>query len=266
MLKGKMKKKLIILLFMVVIVQTVPTSNAGLKKWSQLPFKERDEIQNLLESENTTKKEIDDYIGKYNITYDDLINYFSECDPENYKEQPGYKAITGSEGSSDDGKKAAGAGRNHGTETDDGTKTDDGTETDDGTKTDDGTETDDKNETGDSDNGSGSGESTSNTTGSFSDWQQQAEDFINRGKQNQTITTKDAITSLLPVGRLLVGIATIVLVIVGSIMGVKYMIAGANEKAQLKQKLIYYVISVVLVYGAIGIFTMVVGLMNSILA
>ncbi len=102
--------------------------------------------------------------------------------------------------------------------------------------------------------------------GSFSDWQQQAEDFISRGEQEQTITTQEAIEVLLPAGRLLVGIATIVLVIVGSIMGVKYMIAGANEKAQLKQKLIYYVISVVLVYGAVGIFTLVVGLMNSILA
>lgn len=115
-------------------------------------------------------------------------------------------------------------------------------------------------ETNDGDGNVSSGE------GSFSDWQHQAENFISMGKQNQTITTQDAITTLLPAGRLLVGIATIVLVIVGSIMGVKYMISGANEKAQLKQKLIYYVISVVLVYGAVGIFTLVVGLMNSILA
>lgn len=114
--------------------------------------------------------------------------------------------------------------------------------------------------------GSGEGGTLGGEVGSFSDWKGQADNFINRGEQQQTITTGDAISALLPVGRLLVGIATVVLVIVGSIMGVKYMIAGANEKAQLKQKLIYYVISVVLVYGAVGIFSLVVGLMNSILA
>ncbi len=89
--------------------------------------------------------------------------------------------------------------------------------------------------------------------------------FIDKGSQGAPITTDDAINAFVPVGITLVGIATIVLVVVGLIMGVKYMIAGANEKAQLKQKLIYYVISVVLVYGATGIFALVIQVFNNIL-
>lgn len=90
-------------------------------------------------------------------------------------------------------------------------------------------------------------------------------EFIDRGSQNAVISTTDAINEFIPVGITLVGIATIVLIIVGLIMGVKYMIAGANEKAQLKQKLIYFIISVVLVYGATGIFALVIQIFNNIL-
>lgn len=90
-------------------------------------------------------------------------------------------------------------------------------------------------------------------------------EFIDKGSENAVISTDDAIDKFVPIGITLVGIATIVLVVVGLIMGVKYMIAGANEKAQLKQKLIYYVISVVLVYGATGIFALVIQVFNNIL-
>ncbi len=89
--------------------------------------------------------------------------------------------------------------------------------------------------------------------------------FIDKGSENSPISVQDAIDKFIPVGTTLVGIATIVLVVVGLIMGVKYMISGANEKAQLKQKLIYYVISVVLVYGATGIFAIVISVLNNIL-
>lgn len=90
-------------------------------------------------------------------------------------------------------------------------------------------------------------------------------EFIEKGSEDTVISTEDAIDAFVPVGITLVGIATIVLVVVGLIMGVKYMIAGANEKAQLKQKLIYFVISVVLVYGATGIFAIVINVFNNIL-
>ena len=102
------------------------------------------------------------------------------------------------------------------------------------------------------------------TISGFDDWQQQAKNFIEKGNSGIKVNTSEAIKAFLPIGRILVGIATIVLVVVGLIFGVKYMIAGANDKAQLKQKLIYYVISVVLIYGAVGIFSIVISVMNNI--
>ena len=100
---------------------------------------------------------------------------------------------------------------------------------------------------------------------SFDDIYDAGKGFIEKGNENVAISTSDAINAFVPVGMTLVGIATIVLIIVGLIMGVKYMIAGANEKAQLKEKLIYFVISIVLVYGATGIFAIVIQIFNNIL-
>ncbi len=101
--------------------------------------------------------------------------------------------------------------------------------------------------------------------GEFSDWREQANEFFSRADESESgISMAKAIEIFLPIGRVLVGIASIVLVVVGLIMGVKYMISGSNEKAQLKQKLIYYIISIVLVYGAVGIFSLIINIMNNI--
>ncbi len=100
---------------------------------------------------------------------------------------------------------------------------------------------------------------------SFDDIFSTGKEFIEKGNENPAISTEDAINAFVPVGVTLVGIATIVLIVVGLIMGVKYMIAGANEKAQLKEKLIYFIISIVLVYGATGIFAIVIQIFNNIL-
>ena len=57
---------------------------------------------------------------------------------------------------------------------------------------------------------------------------------------------------------LLLGIATVVAVIVGAILGVKYMTSGINEKAQAKESLIPYVASCIVVFGALGIWKLMV--------
>ena len=105
-------------------------------------------------------------------------------------------------------------------------------------------------------------------SGAFSDWQGDADEFFERAEDNEEksgLKTSEIIEIFLPIGRFLVGVASIVLVVVGLIMGVKYMISGSNEKAQLKQKLIYYVVSIVLVYGAVGIFNLIVNIINAVL-
>ena len=99
---------------------------------------------------------------------------------------------------------------------------------------------------------------------SFSDMKGAADDFINAGKSDQKITAQTAKEKILPIANMLVGIATVVFLIAGGILGLQYMLNGANERAQLKQKLIWFVIAVVVVYGATGIFNIAVNIMTSI--
>ncbi len=89
------------------------------------------------------------------------------------------------------------------------------------------------------------------------------DEFINKGSKPK-ISQQEAINQFLPIGRILVQIATVVLVIVGLILGIKYMLSGADQKANVKQKLIWYVVSVALVYGAVGIFNIVTSIVNNI--
>ena len=95
----------------------------------------------------------------------------------------------------------------------------------------------------------------------FGNIQSSAENFLQTGKDNQKITAATAKDKILPIANMLVAIATVVFLIVGGIMGVQYMISGANERAQLKTKLIWFVIAVVVVYGAAGIFNIAVRIM-----
>ena len=62
----------------------------------------------------------------------------------------------------------------------------------------------------------------------------------------------------------MVTVATVVVVGVGMVLGVKYMISGADEKANLKEKLIWYVISIVLIFGAVGIYNIISGILNEV--
>lgn len=95
----------------------------------------------------------------------------------------------------------------------------------------------------------------------FGNIQSSAENFLSTGKNNQKIDASTAKTKILPIANMLVAIATVVFLIVGGIMGLQYMMSGANERAQLKQKLIWFVISVVVVYGSAGIFNIAVSIM-----
>lgn len=67
----------------------------------------------------------------------------------------------------------------------------------------------------------------------------------------------------IPIGQVLVTIASIVLVIVTLIMAIKYLTANAEQKGKLKQQLIGLVVSIVVIYGAVGIWSLVKQLMES---
>lgn len=92
----------------------------------------------------------------------------------------------------------------------------------------------------------------------------EGKDFIDKGSSETPIQWSEIKKNILPIAHMLVGIATVVFVIVGMIMGIKYMISGADERAGIKQKLIWLIVSMVLVYGATGIYNLVVDIMQNI--
>ena len=51
---------------------------------------------------------------------------------------------------------------------------------------------------------------------------------------------------------------------VGMYLGFKYMMSGADEKAKVKERLIYYVIAIVLLVSAVGITKIIVSIGDSI--
>lgn len=118
--------------------------------------------------------------------------------------------------------------------------------------------------------GSGSGSSSSSSSGSssqmdsYSSINKKAKEFINRGSASKTISQQKVEQDLKPLAQILMGIAVLVLLSVGAILGVKYMISGADERAKIKEKLIWYIVSAVLIFGAVAIFNIVINILNRV--
>lgn len=101
---------------------------------------------------------------------------------------------------------------------------------------------------------------------SISDVKKQGDDWISGGSADAPITTDEALDKLLPIGQIMVSVASVILVICYMYLGIKYMMTDPSGKADIKQRLIFLVIATVLIYGGVGIFTVIVNLMNGILA
>lgn len=92
------------------------------------------------------------------------------------------------------------------------------------------------------------------------------DNFLNQGSTSSPITVDEAWNKLLPIAQVLIAIASVVLVIAYMYLGIQYMITDPQGKANIKQKLIGLVISTVVIYGGVGIFTIIITLFNSIFA
>lgn len=60
----------------------------------------------------------------------------------------------------------------------------------------------------------------------------------------------------------LLGIGMIIAVIVGMVLGIKYMMATSEEKAEIKQTLPAYILACVIVFGAFAIWRLVVNIIQ----
>ena len=93
-----------------------------------------------------------------------------------------------------------------------------------------------------------------------------ADEWLQNGAQNPPITPGDVWPELQPIAQILITIGAIVVVGCFMRLGIKYMTADPSGKADIKQKLIGLVIATVIIFGGIGIFTIIVNLFNGIFA
>lgn len=98
------------------------------------------------------------------------------------------------------------------------------------------------------------------------DTKKQGDDFMNIGKANvgSTMDTDNLKDASSKVYNLLLAVATGTAVIVGAILGIKYMTAGINEKTDVKASLLPYMISCIIVFGSLGIWRLTVTIFKGI--
>lgn len=102
------------------------------------------------------------------------------------------------------------------------------------------------------------------------DMKDQATSWINNGEElgKNILPSSDLQKTFVPIGQVLVAVATIVVLVVTIIMGIKYitanLTANPEEKGKLKQQLIGLVVSIVVIYGAVGIWNLVQNIMKSL--
>lgn len=87
--------------------------------------------------------------------------------------------------------------------------------------------------------------------------------FIDQGQAQSNVTENSLIDDFLPIGRVLVAIATATVVIVMAIMGIRWITATPEQQATLKKQLIGLVVSIVVIYGAVGIWSLVKSIMEN---
>lgn len=99
----------------------------------------------------------------------------------------------------------------------------------------------------------------------FDSMQSQIDRWENYGKNNPMIDEQDIADILKPIAQILLSIATGVVVITASIMGIKYMTASPEGQAKLKTQLIGLVIAIIVIYGAYGIWAIAYRFMEDLI-
>lgn len=108
------------------------------------------------------------------------------------------------------------------------------------------------------------------TTFKPTDWKdgfKYGDDFIKKGYQADdnsitTISDEDLRNNASAMFKVFVAIGTVLTVIVGVILGISFMMASAEDKAQIKEKMVPYVVGCFVIYGAIGIWFAVVQILG----
>ena len=108
----------------------------------------------------------------------------------------------------------------------------------------------------------GSGGSSSGGGDTVDDIMNDADSFLQKGKASIDETELKSTSDFLY--NLLLGIGIIVAVVVGMIIGIKYMTSSVEGKAELKQAAIGYAAGCLVIFGAFGIWKLVINIFSSL--
>ena len=100
------------------------------------------------------------------------------------------------------------------------------------------------------------------SAGWLSDVINQGQEF---GKDANTMINRDKLrdTSNKIFGALFI-VGVVITVGIGGVLGIRFMMASAEEKAEIKQALVPYIIGCIVIYGAFGIWKLIVLIGNQI--
>lgn len=84
-----------------------------------------------------------------------------------------------------------------------------------------------------------------------------ADNFINSADTNNTIDQGSLKSTIDLIYNILLAIGLIVAVTAGAVLGVQFMMASADGKAEVKEKLIPYTVGCTVIFGAFGIWKLV---------
>lgn len=106
----------------------------------------------------------------------------------------------------------------------------------------------------------------STTTSGVQSWDDMMKDasaFLSKGKTKTVISNGDVSGVVLPIARILVAVASGVLVVTTAILGVKYATThDPKEQAKIKKQLIGLVVSIIVVFGGQAIWTIIYNVMK----
>ena len=102
-----------------------------------------------------------------------------------------------------------------------------------------------------------------NNPGTPDEWLGQAQNYINSAEP--TVSEEQIIESAVRIGRILITAAAIIFPIIFLILGIKYFMAGPDEKGRLKTQLIGIITAAVITFGAYTIWKIAYAIINSVL-
>ena len=91
-----------------------------------------------------------------------------------------------------------------------------------------------------------------------------AENFISGANTENTISQSSLKNTIDLIYNILLAVGIIVAVVAGAILGVQFMVASADGKAELKERLVPYVVGCVVIFGAFGIWKLAVNIVSII--